>query len=69
VCGELAGPGGALAQVVRVPVGADSVAAAGPAVKLNQSVAALFGERWERSAYLSGAGLVLAVLIAIQISR
>jgi hypothetical protein len=34
VCGELAGPGGALAQVVRVPVGADGVAAAGPAVML-----------------------------------
>jgi len=33
--------------------------------KLNQSVAALFGERWERSAYLSGISLVLSVLIAI----
>jgi peptide/nickel transport system permease protein len=33
--------------------------------KLNQSVAALFGERWERSAYLSGVSLVLSVLIAI----
>jgi peptide/nickel transport system permease protein len=37
----------------------------GYSYKENQSVAALFGERWERSAYLSGAGLVLAVLIAI----
>ncbi|HEX2818885.1 MAG TPA: ABC transporter permease [Streptosporangiaceae bacterium] len=37
----------------------------GYSYKLNQSVAALFGERWARSAYLSGAGLVLAVLIAI----
>jgi peptide/nickel transport system permease protein len=33
--------------------------------KVNQSVAALFGERWMRSAYLSGISLVLAVLIAI----
>ncbi len=37
----------------------------GYSYKLNQSVAALFGERWERSLYLSGAALVLAVLIAI----
>jgi peptide/nickel transport system permease protein len=33
--------------------------------KLNQNVAALFGQRWERSAYLSGASLVLAILIAV----
>jgi peptide/nickel transport system permease protein len=33
--------------------------------KLNQSVAQLFGERWARSAFLSGSSLVLAVLIAI----
>jgi peptide/nickel transport system permease protein len=33
--------------------------------KLNQSVTALFGERWARSAYLSGVSLVLSVLIAI----
>jgi peptide/nickel transport system permease protein len=33
--------------------------------KLNQSVAQLFGERWARSAFLSGASLVLAVLIAV----
>jgi peptide/nickel transport system permease protein len=33
--------------------------------KLNQSVTALFGERWERSAYLSGITLVLSVVIAI----
>jgi peptide/nickel transport system permease protein len=33
--------------------------------KLNQSVAALFGERWARSAYLSGMGPLLAILIAI----
>ncbi len=37
----------------------------GYSYKLNQSVAALFGERWARSAYLSGMGLALAVLIAI----
>jgi peptide/nickel transport system permease protein len=37
----------------------------GYSFKLNQSVASLFGERWERSAYLSGVSLVLAVLIAI----
>jgi hypothetical protein len=34
VYGEPAGPGDALAQIVRVPVGADGVAAAGPAVML-----------------------------------
>jgi peptide/nickel transport system permease protein len=33
--------------------------------KLNQSVAALFGEVWARSAYLSGISLLFAVLIAI----
>ena len=37
----------------------------GYSYKLNQSVAALFGERWERSAYLSGMGILIAVLIAI----
>ena len=37
----------------------------GYSYKLNQSVTALLGERWARSAYLSGAGLVLAILIAI----
>lgn len=33
--------------------------------KQNQSVVALFSERWARSAYLSGASLVLALVIAI----
>jgi peptide/nickel transport system permease protein len=37
----------------------------GYSFKLNQSVSALFHERWERSAYLSGITLVLSVLIAI----
>jgi peptide/nickel transport system permease protein len=37
----------------------------GYSYKVNQSVAALFGERWMRSAYLSGISLVLAVLIAV----
>jgi len=37
----------------------------GYSYKLNQSVAALFGERWLRSAYLSGVTLFLSVLIAI----
>jgi peptide/nickel transport system permease protein len=37
----------------------------GYSYKLNQSVAALFGERWERSLYLSGVALVLSVVIAI----
>ncbi len=37
----------------------------GYSYKLNQSVLALFQERWARSAYLSGVSLVLAVLIAI----
>jgi peptide/nickel transport system permease protein len=37
----------------------------GYSYKLNQSVAALFQERWARSLYLSGAALVLAVLLAV----
>jgi peptide/nickel transport system permease protein len=37
----------------------------GYSYKLNQSVAALFAERWMRSAYLSGITLLLSVLIAI----
>jgi peptide/nickel transport system permease protein len=37
----------------------------GYSFKLNQSVSALFHERWERSAYLSGITLLLSVLIAI----
>jgi len=37
----------------------------GYSFKLNQSVAALFHERWERSAYLSGITLLLSVVIAI----
>jgi peptide/nickel transport system permease protein len=37
----------------------------GYSFKLNQSVAALFKERWLLSAYLSGTSLVLSVLIAI----
>jgi peptide/nickel transport system permease protein len=37
----------------------------GYSYKLNQSVSALFGEVWARSAWLSGASLVLAVVIAI----
>jgi peptide/nickel transport system permease protein len=37
----------------------------GYSYKLNQSVAALFEERWARSLYLSGMALVLSVLIAI----
>jgi peptide/nickel transport system permease protein len=37
----------------------------GYSYKLNQSVDALFGQVWARSAWLSGASLVLAVLIAI----
>jgi peptide/nickel transport system permease protein len=35
--------------------------------KVNQSVAALFQERWARSAYLSGISLILAVVIAIPV--
>jgi len=37
----------------------------GYSYKVNQSVAALFQERWARSAYLSGISLVFAVVIAI----
>jgi peptide/nickel transport system permease protein len=37
----------------------------GYSYKLNQGVAALFGERWARSLYLSGISLTLAVLISI----
>jgi peptide/nickel transport system permease protein len=37
----------------------------GYSYKLNQSVTALLGERWARSAYLSGMGLLFAVLVAI----
>jgi len=37
----------------------------GYSYKENQSVAALFGERWARSAYLSGMGLLLAILLAV----
>jgi peptide/nickel transport system permease protein len=37
----------------------------GYSYKANQSVAALLDERWARSAYLSGMGLLLAILIAI----
>src|SRR5258708_36275014 len=37
----------------------------GYSFKVNQSVAALFGQRWARSAYLSGISLVLAVVVAI----
>ena len=39
----------------------------GYSYKLNQSVSALFGERWARSAYLSGISLVIAVVIAVPI--
>jgi len=37
----------------------------GYSYKDNQTVAALIGERWQRSLYLSGVALALAVLIAI----
>ena len=37
----------------------------GYSYKLNQSVAALFSERWARSLYLSGMGILIAILIAI----
>ena len=37
----------------------------GYSFKANQSVAALFGERWARSLYLTGISTVLAVIIAI----
>ena len=33
--------------------------------KLNQSVSTLFGQRWARSAYLTGSALLLAIVIAI----
>jgi peptide/nickel transport system permease protein len=39
----------------------------GYSYKDNQSVAALFGERWGRSVYLSGISLVLAVVIAVPV--
>src|SRR6202046_1016468 len=38
----------------------------GYSYKLNQSVASLFHERWERSAYLSGVTLVLSIVIAVR---
>jgi peptide/nickel transport system permease protein len=37
----------------------------GYSIKFNQSVGALFQERWPRSAYLSGMALLLSVVIAI----
>ena len=37
----------------------------GYSYKLNQSVVALFSERWARSVYLTGASLVLSLVIAI----
>ena len=37
----------------------------GYSYKLNQSVAALFGERWARSLYLSGMGILIAILLAV----
>jgi peptide/nickel transport system permease protein len=37
----------------------------GYSFKLNQSVTSLFGERWARSAYLSGMSTLLAVIIAV----
>ena len=37
----------------------------GYSYKLNQPVAQLFGERWARSLYLSGMGILIAILIAI----
>jgi peptide/nickel transport system permease protein len=37
----------------------------GYSYKLNQSVTALFAERWARSLYLSGMSLLLAIVIAI----
>jgi peptide/nickel transport system permease protein len=36
--------------------------------RLNQSVASLFRERWLRSAFLSGASLVIAILVAIPLA-
>jgi peptide/nickel transport system permease protein len=37
----------------------------GDSIKFNQTVGALFRERWPRSAWLSGSSLVLSVVIAI----
>lgn len=37
----------------------------GYSYKQNQSVAALFSERWARSAYLTGISLVIAIVIAV----
>ena len=37
----------------------------GYSYKLNQSVTALFQERWARSLYLSGMALILSLLIAV----
>jgi peptide/nickel transport system permease protein len=37
----------------------------GYSYKLNQSVAALFQERWARSAWLSGSSLLLSILVAV----
>ena len=37
----------------------------GYSYKLNQSIAALFAERWARSLYLSGTALLLALLVTI----
>jgi len=39
----------------------------GYSYKVNQSVNSLFAERWMRSAWLSGAPLVLAILLAIPV--
>jgi peptide/nickel transport system permease protein len=37
----------------------------GYSYKLNQPVAALFSERWARSLYLSGMGILIAIVIAV----
>ncbi len=37
----------------------------GYSVKLNEPVAALFGQRWARSLYLSGVSLLLAILVTV----
>jgi peptide/nickel transport system permease protein len=37
----------------------------GYSYKFNQSVTALYGERWARSAYLTGSALVLAIAMAV----
>ena len=34
---------------------------------MNQSVAALFGERWPRSVFLTGSALLLAILVAVPV--